>query len=407
MMRPLCFLLIFFFIYNLCYSQNDTLFLELKKEKRSLKEQPQFNEVIPKADQSFVKGIPHKLLNKYTLSRYLIFETADYKLTIPTLIGKDTLNRPVFILDRNLNLDFSDDSIKYYIDTFKKPVKELIIEDSIIIKKNGESILLNFKYIFIKPGFINADYKDDNENNFFLMMGANNIYTTTFTVNNKANRIIIAVQSPFDYTKKSLKLYISDDTSDIFKIETSQNLTASDIGDTLLIDGKTFKFSSFSVSDNLLGLQEVNGNSRLTNAYPGFYAYNFTLKDINNRLFNLQDFLGNYILLDFWGTWCEPCKKTTPELTKLYNEFKGKKFIIVSIALEKNARNVEKYVKEKGIKWHNIFQSFDTKNSIPIKFRINEYPTFILIDRRGKILMRESGIDGFEVIRDRIKSLKF
>jgi len=406
MVHFLYFLCFFSFLTLTCKAQGKIITLHLKKETRTLKEQPLFNEIIPQKEQIFfVKGIPHKLLGKYTFSRYLIFETDEHKLKIPTLIGRDTLNNPVFILDRNLNFDFSDDSIRYYSDSIKKSIKDFIIEDSIIIRQSGPTLSLNIKYVFIKPSFVGVDYKDEHENSFFLMVGSNNIYSTLFTVNNKITRIIIVPQKPLNYTKESLKLYISYDTSSNFKIDNSQALIAHNIGDTLLIAGKAFRFKSFSLSNSLLELDELWENANLTNAYPGFYPYDIAMNDINNDFFNLNDFRGNYVLLDFWGTWCEPCKKITPKLIELYNEFKDQGLIVVSIALDKNIMDAKKYIKKTGIKWINIFQSFKDKYSIQSKYRIVEYPTFILINNSGKIIMRETGSDGFEVIRNQIKHI--
>ena len=103
---------------------------------------------------------------------------------------------------------------------------------------------------------------------------------------------------------------------------------------------------------------------------------------------------GKYVLLDFWGSWCGPCRKSNPSLVKLYDKYKNKGFHIIGLAVNDKEENLAKAIKEDGITWRNVNLSQNQNGSIlPTIYGIKGVPSKFLIDPEGKIVLIEVGYD--------------
>ncbi|HMH34739.1 MAG TPA: TlpA disulfide reductase family protein [Puia sp.] len=131
----------------------------------------------------------------------------------------------------------------------------------------------------------------------------------------------------------------------------------------------------------------VEINKELTKrkvAVLGTEAFNFTHTDINSQPLSLSSFRGKYVLLDFWGSWCVPCRKGNPHLKELYYHYKNRGFDIIGIAKDDNTKDAWiKAVVKDGLPWHQILcETLDTK------YNVTSYPTKILIDKQGLVIGR-------------------
>ncbi|NNE26820.1 MAG: TlpA family protein disulfide reductase [Saprospiraceae bacterium] len=124
-------------------------------------------------------------------------------------------------------------------------------------------------------------------------------------------------------------------------------------------------------------------------------APDFSTELIDGTPFKLSELKGNYVLLDFWGSWCAPCRRDNPKLVRLHNEFKDSRFKnaegfrIVTVALEKDNRRWEKAAQKDGFSWkHQIVTTAKVVLLSPIaqKFNVSEVPTKFLIDPEGNII---------------------
>ena len=135
---------------------------------------------------------------------------------------------------------------------------------------------------------------------------------------------------------------------------------------------------------------------------PGSKAYMFASTDIEGAPLKLTDYRGKYVLLDFWASWCAPCRKGNPHLLSLYSKYRGKGFEIIGVSDDDSKPEAWKKAVEKdkiGV-WKHVLRGFDMKKrmaGIKNETDISEYygihslPTKILIDPNGMIIGRYGG----------------
>lgn len=124
-------------------------------------------------------------------------------------------------------------------------------------------------------------------------------------------------------------------------------------------------------------------------------AIQFIKKDKDGNTISLEDYKGKLVLLDFWGSWCSPCRASHPHLKELYKEYKDKDFEIIAIANEVVKSPEEQRTKwleaieKDGIPWVHVLNNDGQEIQDLVKdYRITGFPTKILLDKDGKILLR-------------------
>ena len=118
---------------------------------------------------------------------------------------------------------------------------------------------------------------------------------------------------------------------------------------------------------------------------------------MNGKIVNLADYKGKYVLLDFWGSWCGPCRAGNPHLKDLYAKYKTKGFTIIGIANESGtiaeaSAAWKKAVKEDGLPWIQVLNN-EGKDKVDVTniYEVSAFPTKILVDKDGKIIGRYTG----------------
>jgi len=127
----------------------------------------------------------------------------------------------------------------------------------------------------------------------------------------------------------------------------------------------------------------------------------FTKLDNNGKTVSLSQFRGKYVLLDFWGSWCGPCRAANPHLKELYATYAPKGFEILGVSSEKvssqaQAETMWKAAIEKdGLTWPNVLNNeVEMKVDVVQLYNIEAYPTQILLDKEGKIIEKWVGAGG-------------
>jgi peroxiredoxin len=110
----------------------------------------------------------------------------------------------------------------------------------------------------------------------------------------------------------------------------------------------------------------------------------FEAKDIAGQTVKLSALKGQVVLLDFWATWCPPCRVEIPNLLEIFRKFKDKKFVIISVSLDRDLPLARKFVAEKEMNWVHIIDR-EAASEIAGKYQVEYIPSTFLINRAGKI----------------------
>ena len=132
-------------------------------------------------------------------------------------------------------------------------------------------------------------------------------------------------------------------------------------------------------------------------------APDFTLKDISGNERTLSDFSGKVVILDFWATWCPPCRAEIPHFIELYDTHKDKGLEIIGVSLDRNAeRVIGAFAEENRINYTLLVGDNDVAD---LYGGIMSIPTTFVIDRNGRIRDRFVGYRDKEVFEEAIKEL--
>lgn len=104
---------------------------------------------------------------------------------------------------------------------------------------------------------------------------------------------------------------------------------------------------------------------------------------------------GKYVLVDFWASWCPPCRKEMPEVVKIYNQYKNKGFEIVGVSLDSKKEDWEKGIKDLNISWPQMSDLNRWDSQLSTAYAVNSIPHMVLLDKEGKIIAR--GINAHEL----------
>jgi thiol-disulfide isomerase/thioredoxin len=139
-----------------------------------------------------------------------------------------------------------------------------------------------------------------------------------------------------------------------------------------------------------LGLNTIEKLEAGKRRQTGVQATDFTQKDLNDQPFTLSSLKGKYVLVDFWASWCGPCRAENPNLLKAYNELKAqnKNFEVVAVSLDQGKAGWEDAVKKDGMPWIHVSDLKGWQNEVAVKYGINSVPQNLLINPDGLIIAK-------------------
>jgi thiol-disulfide isomerase/thioredoxin len=118
-------------------------------------------------------------------------------------------------------------------------------------------------------------------------------------------------------------------------------------------------------------------------------APEFSFVTLDGRSRSLEDYAGKVVLLDFWGTWCPPCREAIPTLKSLHSRLAGSQpFVLVGVSVGTEKEKLEEFLAGNGIAWP---QTVDERGDVSELFGVKGYPTHLLIDPEGRIVYRHRG----------------
>jgi thiol-disulfide isomerase/thioredoxin len=144
-------------------------------------------------------------------------------------------------------------------------------------------------------------------------------------------------------------------------------------------------------------------NNATQTAADGSGSVSFSLADIDGNTVSLADYKGKVVLVDFWATWCGPCRQAVPHLKKLYEENRGKGFEILAIAMDEDGQKVvPPFVEDNRINYTVLLGTPEVESEFG---GLVGYPTTFLIDREGKIVDKTLGYRPKEYFEEKLKPL--
>lgn len=120
----------------------------------------------------------------------------------------------------------------------------------------------------------------------------------------------------------------------------------------------------------------------------GADAPDFTMNDINGNPVSLSDFRGKVLLIDFWASWCGPCRRENPHVVNLYNQYHQKGFDILGVSLDRTKEPWLGAIEKDGLIWNHVSDLQGWSNSAARLYGVSSIPHTVLVDRDGKIIAR-------------------
>lgn len=138
--------------------------------------------------------------------------------------------------------------------------------------------------------------------------------------------------------------------------------------------------------------------AKLKSVQIGQPAPQFTINGVDGKPIKLSDFKGKYVMLDFWASWCMPCRKENPNVVKAYHTYKDKNFTILGISLDKDPVAWKGAIAADQLTWAHASDLKDFESPTAVLYAIEAIPSSFVIDPSGKIVaknLRGEELDAF------------
>ncbi|MEO5991057.1 MAG: TlpA disulfide reductase family protein [Ferruginibacter sp.] len=309
------------------------------------------------------------------------------KCFVNVITATNEKNEKVCIIDVNNNYDFSDDTI--FI-----PLNDSLPDEQLnkhLIKVLCERVL-NGRVITDQAPLLLV--KGETLLEFSIAQYA----TTTVKIENKDYQLAVCPLYFTTRTWNQTQLVLLDDSLKTKKA--SQDLIV-DNGGFISVGHHKYKFIGVDFTENSLALQKV-GNENKYFSQVGFMAPLFKSKNIlTGKAISLASYRGKYIFIDFWGTWCGPCRQQLPELVIINNSVDSSQFIMISIASSDVLNTLKKVIIKEKMVWPQLLSDKITK-----QYNVGSFPTSLLIDPNGIVIEKDLSMNDLREKLSKLKLLK-
>lgn len=143
------------------------------------------------------------------------------------------------------------------------------------------------------------------------------------------------------------------------------------------------KYPNYDLTRQLVN--KVNATKRIA---IGAIAPGFISTDTTGRRIDLKGYRGKYTFVEFWASWCAPCREESPTLVRLYNEYKDKGFAILSVSIDKNTTQWRNAIRQDGYTWENVCDLNGYGGPVAALYTVTAIPNSFLLDKKGRIIAK-------------------
>ena len=151
--------------------------------------------------------------------------------------------------------------------------------------------------------------------------------------------------------------------------------------------------------------ESSNSNTSSPQINPNAFnskSTDFKLKDLNGKEVSLSDLRGKKVFLNFWASWCPPCKAEMPDIERLYEETKDSDLVILAVNLGEDKDTVKSFIDKNNYKFRILL---DSDQTVAEQYSITSIPTSFFIDKNGTIVTKKIGAMTYEEMKDYVNTI--
>ena len=331
--------------YNGVYGQPEEINIPLQKSDDA--SVYYFNTIFPRSLSIDVQ-LPDNSVVAFTLSRYIELKSLNRNLLV--YLANNANGSRIIIFDRNFNNDFRDDKVIYFYDSLNS-VNEGNYKSEKIKISSSDSIV--FDYTIIKSKRLSIDYKDQHENQFFLAVRPHEYKKGVFKIGEINQEFILLSKGLGSFDKSTSYLVLLDTLNNESIQQNAKSGFRFKVGDRIMIKNHAVLFKSISQNGESVNIALIN-ESEIEGNMVGFKGNSFVKNSISHDSVDFSKLRGKYVLLDFWGTWCVPCKQILPNLKILNKKYSN--IEMIGVAFDDKIDDVKNYVTRDSILWKQIYE---------------------------------------------------
>jgi thiol-disulfide isomerase/thioredoxin len=159
---------------------------------------------------------------------------------------------------------------------------------------------------------------------------------------------------------------------------------------------------TFTPPEDAKLVAEFKGSVKANADLTGQMAADFKLKSVGGKEFSLQDLKGKFVLLDFWATWCGPCRLDLPSVEKLHQEFHRRGLVVLGVDGGEDSETVNQFLVSTKLSYPILLTA---DSGVLLSYSVTAFPTVVLIDADGKVVYYHVGAGGEKALRESLAKL--